>query len=285
MLLGTKSKDSPAGTYGAVSCRFPSGESKGSELGESGLSFDGKIALVTGAGSGIGRATSLRLAEEGAVVVAADINAAAARETVALIEAAGGPAAVARTLDVAVAADAEAAVKNTVERFGALHLAVNNAGVAGVNLPIGELRTEDWDRLISVNLNGVAYGLRFQIPAIISSGGGAIVNMSSVAGTVALPANPAYTAAKHAVAGLTKAAGADYGRFGVRVNAVGPGFISTPLLSGCPDGITAYLAGKHAMGRLGEAREVAALVTFLLSDDASFITGSYHLVDGGYAAV
>lgn len=249
------------------------------------MTFDGKIALVTGAGSGIGRATSLRLAREGAVVVAADINPEAARETVALIEAAGGRKAAARALDVAVAADAEAAVSGTVEQFGALHLAVNNAGISGVNLPIGELRTEDWDRLISVNLNGVAYGLRFQIPAIISSGGGAIVNMSSIAGTVAVPANPAYTAAKHAVAGLTKAAGADYGRFGVRVNAVGPGFISTPLLAGLPDEIADYIAGKHAMGRLGEAEEVAALVMFLLSDDASFITGSYHLVDGGYAAV
>jgi len=244
----------------------------------------GKAALVSGAGSGIGRAIAQRLGTEGARVAVTDINLASAEETAKAIEAAGGTA-LALEHDVAQPAVTERVVRTAVDQLGGLHYAVNNAGIPGTNLPIADLSPADWDKVIAINLSGIAYGLHYEIPAILASGGGAIVNMSSVAGTVAVPENPAYTAAKHGVAGLTKAAGADYGRRGIRVNAVGPGFIDTPLLSELPDDVTADVAAKHAMGRLGTADEVAALTVFLLSDEASFITGRYHLVDGGYTAM
>lgn len=246
--------------------------------------FSGKVALVTGAASGIGAAIAHQLAASGAKVVVADLDATGAAAVVSEITAAGGTA-IAATADVGKAADVEALVEKTVATYGALHLAVNNAGIGGPAAPTGEYPLEGWAKVIDVNLNSVFYGLRYEIPALLKSGGGAIVNMASILGSVGFAQSPAYVAAKHAVVGLTKNAAIEYAKQNIRVNAVGPGFIDTPLLSKnlTPEAL-GFIKGLHPIGRLGTADEVAALTLFLLSNEASFITGSYHLVDGGYVA-
>jgi hypothetical protein len=166
-----------------------------------------------------------------------------------------------------------------------LHLAVNNAGIGGPSAATADYSLEGWQNVIDVNLNSAFYGLKYEIPAILASGGGAIVNMASILGTLGFAQACAYVSAKHAIVGLTKTAAIEYARHGVRINAVGPGFIDTPLLSKNLDqAALGYVTGLHPIGRIGTAEEVAALTCFLLSDDASFITGSYHLVDGGYSA-
>jgi NAD(P)-dependent dehydrogenase (short-subunit alcohol dehydrogenase family) len=246
--------------------------------------FEGKVAIVTGGGSGIGEGISKALAAEGASVVVTDIKIEAAQRVVDEIVAAGGTAS-AFSGNTAVAADSEKAVDYAVSTYGALHLAVNNAGIGAAPANIGDYDIAAWDRVVGVDLSGVFYGLRYQLPAMVKAGGGAIVNMSSVLGSVGIAQNAAYVASKHALVGLTKVAALEYTAQGVRTNAVGPGFIDTPLVrsSMTPDQLTA-LEGQHATGRLGTDAEVAALVLFLLSEEASFITGSYHLVDGGYSA-
>ena len=224
--------------------------------------FQGKVAIVTGGGSGIGAEISRQLAAEGASVVVTDIKLDGARQVVDEITGAGG----------------------TALPFEQ-HLAVNNAGIGAPPAKIGDYEIDAWDRVRAVDLDGVFYGLRYQLPAMVAAGGGAVVNMASVLGSVGIAENAAYVTSKHALVGLTKVAALEYTEQGVRTNAVGPGFIDTPLVrSSLSEEALAALENEHAAKRLGTDKEVAALTLFLLSDEASFISGSYHLVDGGYSA-
>ncbi len=244
-----------------------------------------KIVLVTGASSGIGRAVALVCAREGAKLVVSDVNASAGEETAAMVRALGTDAFFVAA-DVGKPEDHKALVDKTVALFGRLDVACNNAGIGGPSAATADYPIDGWAQVININLSGVFYGMQQQITAMLKTGGGSIVNIASVLGAVAFAKSPAYTAAKHGVVGLTQAAALEYGTQNIRINAVGPGFIHTPMISELEKNTEAndMLVAAHPIGRLGRAEEVAELVAWLASERASFVTAAYYPVDGGYLA-
>lgn len=245
--------------------------------------LDNKTAIITGAGSGIGQATAELFAREGAKVVVSDINEKNGKAVADAVKKAGGEAVFIKA-DSASPDDNARLVAETIKQFGRLDIAVNNAGIGGPLAPTGEYPVEGWQKTIDINLSGVFYGLRYQIPAMLQDGG-SIINVASILGQAGTRMSPAYVAAKHGVVGLTKTAALEYADKNIRINAVGPGYIKTPLvMNSLDDAARAALIGLHPMGRLGESEEVAELILWLASSKASFVTGAYYAVDGGYLA-
>ena len=245
--------------------------------------LEGKVAIITGAGSGIGKAAAELFAKEGAKVVVSDINEANGKSAVDEIKKNGGEAFFIKA-DSSKPEDNEALIKQTVEKYGALDIAVNNAGIGGPLAMTGEYPIDGWQKVIGINLSGVFYGLRYQIPAMLEKGG-SIVNIASILGSAGTKLSPAYVAAKHGVLGLTKAAALEYADKNIRINSVGPGYIKTPLVMHSLDkNALDALVGLHPMGRLGESEEIAELILWLASPKSSFVTGSYYPADGGYLA-
>ncbi len=245
--------------------------------------LNNRTAIITGAGSGIGKAIALLMAREGANVVVSDISDKNGNAAVEELKKSGARAIYVKA-DSSSAKDNEALVAAAVKEFGGLHIAVNNAGIGGPLGPTGEYPIEGWQKVIDINLSGVFYGMRYQIPAMLKAGGGSIVNIASILGMAGTKGSPAYVAAKHGVVGLTKAAALDYADKKIRINAVGPGYINTPLLDALDDDARNALVGLHPIGRLGGSEEIAELALWLASEKASFVTGSYYAADGGYLA-
>lgn len=245
--------------------------------------LDQKVAIITGAGSGIGKATAELFAREGAKVIVSDISEKNGQSAVDDIKKNGGEAFFIKA-DSSKPEDNEALVKGTIDKYGGLDIAVNNAGIGG---PLGETGTypiDGWQKVIDINLSGVFYGLRYQIPAMLEKGG-SIVNIASILGSTGTKFSPAYVAAKHGVVGLTKAAALEYADKKIRINSVGPGYIKTPLVVNSLDADTLNsLVALHPVGRLGEPEEIAELILWLASPKSSFVTGAYYPADGGYLA-
>lgn len=244
---------------------------------------EGKVAIITGAAKGIGESTALLFAREGAKVVVSDIDVENGRSVVKRIENDGGEAIFVKA-DASDPKDHEMLVKKTVEAFEKLDVAVNNAGIGGPLAKTAEYPIDGWDDVIKLNLSGVFYGTKYQIAEMLKNGGGSIVNITSILGQVGTANSPAYVAAKHGIVGLTKTAAVEYAKENIRVNSVGPGYIKTPLLDGLDEKTLEYIVGLHPIGRLGKPEEVAELILWLASDKASFVTGTYYAVDGGYLA-
>lgn len=242
--------------------------------------MSGKVALVTGAGSGIGQATALRFAEEGAKVVVADIVVEGGKATVEMIHKAGGEALFFK-VDVSKSGEVAAMVDETVKQYGRLDYAVNNAGIDGAQALTADYPEDIFDRVMSVNLKGVWLGMKYEIPVMLKQDGGAIVNIASVAGLVGVPHVIAYTASKHAVVGMTKVAALEYAKKGIRMNAVCPGIVCTPMIEQGSKELQALYTAMEPIGRMGLPKEIAAAIVWLCSDEASFITAFPMAVDGG----
>jgi len=242
-----------------------------------------KTVIITGAASGIGKATAELFTKQGANVVVSDIDAVAGKSATESIVAAGGKASFFKT-DVANPEEMEALVAFTVKTYGKLDAAVNNAGIGGELNPVADMSIEGWQKVISINLNSLFYGMKYQIKAMLKNSSGSIVNISSILGSVGFAGSAGYAAAKHGVIGLTQTAALEYSAKGIRVNAVGPGFIETPLLDALDAEMKKQLVTLHPIGRLGKSEEVAELIYWLSCDKSSFVTGSYYPVDGGYLA-